>query len=204
MRVLIGATALAAAVLCMSAAWAEVKSSLYAVSNGGVSTATVDITSRDGSRLNGGALAMSQKGGSAEAELEADARGGAVIGAWSEAVTHGGVARAVNRSVGKGNSKLDTVAVAESVDGKAYARIIAKGTADRTSQTRVTGSSRVLGNGTSDVEAVSRARRGGAAEANATGVVQRAQQPGQVIHRVEAMATDGGRSVSRGEAYDLD
>lgn len=161
MRFSIFATALAAAVLCTSAAWGQVRSFVYSVSNGGVSKATVDITSRDGSRVDVAALSISQRGGSADATVNADAKRDAHVVAGAEAVTAGGLARAVKRTVGRGDSKVDT-------------------------------------------EAVARAWRGGDAEAIATGVVQRTLQPGQVIHRVEAMATDGGHSVSRGDALDLD
>jgi hypothetical protein len=204
MRFSIFATALAAAVLCTSAAWGQVRSFVYSASNGGVSEATVDVTSRDGSRVDVAALSISQRGGSADATVNADAKRGAHVIAAAEAVTAGGQARAVNRTVGRGDSKVDTEAVAQSVDGKADAHIFGKSVADRQSQSRIRAGSRVLGNGTSQVEAVARAWRGGDAEAIATGVVQRARQPGQVIHRVEAMATDGGHSVSRGDALDLD
>ena len=204
MRFSLGATALAAAVLFTSAAWGQVESLLYSASPGGVSTATVNITSRGGSRVRTGGVAISQHGGSADATVEVRAVRGASVNAHADAVTAGGQATAVNRSVGRGNSVLNTEAVAESIDGNASARINAKGVADRTSRTWVTGSSRVLGNGSSQVDAVARARRGSQATAIATGVVQRVRQPGEVLQRVEAQATDGGRSVSSGNAHDLD
>lgn len=111
------ATALAAAVLCTSAAWGQVRSFVYSASNGGVSKATVDITSRDGSRVDAAALSISQRGGSADATVNADAKRGAHVVAGAEAVTAGGQAQAVNRTVGRGDSKLDTEAVARAWRG---------------------------------------------------------------------------------------
>jgi hypothetical protein len=84
MRFSIFATALAAAVLCTSAAWSQVRSFVYSASNGGVSKATVDITSRDGSRGDAAALSISQRGGSADATVNADAKRGAHVIAGAE------------------------------------------------------------------------------------------------------------------------
>ncbi len=204
MRFSIGAAVLAATVLLTSAASGQVRSFVYAASNGGVSEATVTATSRDGSRVDTAALAISQQGGSAQSTVDAEGTRGARLTAVADAITASGQATAVNRSVGRGNADVDTEAVAQSVDGKAEARMLAKGLADRRSQAGILGSSYVLGNGTSVVDARAQARRGGKAEAIATGVVQRAQRRGDVMQRVEAMATDGGRSISRGDAYDLD
>jgi hypothetical protein len=187
-----------------SAASGQVRSFVYSASNGGVSQATVNATSRDASRVDTAALAISQQGGSAESTVNAKAMRGARVTAVAEAITGGGQATAVNRSVGRGNANVDTEAVAQSVDGKADAQIVAKGFADRLSKTRILGSSQVLGNGKSQVETLARAHRGGEAEATATGVVQRVDRPGDVLQRVEAMANDGGQTTSRGYALDLD
>ncbi len=81
MRFSICATALAAAVLFTSAASGQVKSFVYSVSDGGVSTATVDVTSRDGSRVDVAVLSISQQGGSADATVNPGGRRAATLAA---------------------------------------------------------------------------------------------------------------------------